>query len=78
MMSALRNSMKTDKDNNLGQLAPHWSGWALEYVKTETDIPESWREFFYDELASEDSEYRAALEVALRVHGVRWIDKVWN
>ena len=60
------------KNSSLEQLMPHKNEWALEYVITETAIPKIWREFFYDELVSENEVYRNELENALRVHGVRW------
>jgi hypothetical protein len=51
---------------------PHVDGWALGYVESEYSIPESWRNDFYDELTSENVEYRELLEEAVRWYGVRW------
>jgi hypothetical protein len=59
--------------NEFTGLAPHYVGWAKNYVEQESPIPETWRDKFYDELVSEDAEYRKNLELALKVHGVRWI-----
>jgi hypothetical protein len=48
-------------------------GWARVYVEGEHPIPEKFRSDFYDELLSEDVEYRHALEESVRYFGVRWI-----
>jgi hypothetical protein len=49
------------------------AGWALTYILQEWPISETMRNQFYDELVHTEPYYRAQLEQALRVHGVRWI-----
>jgi len=46
--------------------------WALPYVEAEQPMKEEWREAFYDELISQDKEYRQKLELEVRYHGVRF------
>lgn len=58
-----------DKDFTVTRTPP---GWALSYIVKEKPIPENCRDRFYDELVSEDVEYRKTLEDAIRQHGVRW------
>lgn len=67
-----------DKESNK-MVLPHmnsypftYTGWALNYVKSEKSIPETWRSEFYDELVNENLEYRRTLENAIHLHGVRW------
>ena len=47
--------------------------WALPYIESETPIPEGRRSEFYDELVSDNTAYRKALEEAIRKFGVRWV-----
>ena len=51
------------------------AGWALTYILQEWPISETMRNQFYDELVHPNFDYRARLEEALRVHGVRWINE---
>lgn len=51
---------------------PASPGWAKAWICAERPIPETWRNYFYDELVSEDLEYRKSLEEDVRWHGVRW------
>ena len=53
----------------------HESGpkWALYYIMAEEPMLEEWREAFYDELMSEDENYRDILEYSIRWHGVRFV-----
>ena len=61
------------KYNNKAQMIDNTNEhWAIAYVEFEQPIPLAWRSDFYDELVSEDLEYRYALEDAVRWHGVRW------
>ena len=60
---------KTLRSNDVN---PDYVGWAKVYVEAEKHVPEAWRSEFYDELVSEDLEYRRALEESLRYFGVRW------
>lgn len=55
-----------------GEVVPTTPGWAKVWVESEKSIPESWRSLFYDELASEDDQYRKDLERSINQHGVRW------
>jgi len=49
------------------------NSWARVYVEAERPIPEKLRSDFYDELTSDNLEYREALEKSVRWFGVRWI-----
>jgi hypothetical protein len=48
------------------------NSWARVHIEAEEAIPEEWRNDFYDELTSENLEYRKALEESVRWFGVRW------
>ncbi len=48
-------------------------GWSKILIDKEVPIPEAWRDKFYDELISEDVEYRQALEESIRKNGVRFV-----
>lgn len=52
--------------------APNHAGWALAYIEAERPVPESWRNRFYDELFTDNEEYRKKLEESVRWFGVRW------
>ena len=52
---------------------PNDFGWALIYVQTETPIPSLWRNRFYDELVSQDQDYRKELEESVKWFGVRFV-----
>ena len=64
--------MNKNTELKLGSVA-RWPGWALPYIQSEHLIPEEWRSAFYDELVSDDLEYRKSLEESIRQHGVRWV-----
>ena len=54
---------------------PNYAGWARVYVEAERPIPETWRNAFYDELVSDNQEYKKSLEESIRFFGVRWVNK---
>ena len=49
------------------------NSWGRVYVEAERPIPEKLRSDFYDELTSDNIEYRKALEESVRYFGVRWL-----
>jgi len=48
-------------------------GWAKVWVEAEEPIAEIYRSLFYDELFSDDLEYRKALEDSVNYFGIRWV-----
>ena len=63
--------MKKELNGNVVCL-PDTKGWAKKYIDTEIPIPEKWRDKFYDELVSDDEQYKNDLNESIRKHGVRW------
>ena len=49
------------------------NSWGRVYVEAERPIPEKLRSDFYDELTSDNLEYRKELEDSIRWFGVRWL-----
>jgi hypothetical protein len=48
------------------------NSWGKMWVEAEKPIPKEFKSDFYDELTSNNVEYRHALEESIRWFGVRW------